>query len=185
MYFSVGDELQSSLADILGYEDLDLIGDLIAHREVIVNSAPEEEETHHNNHNQLPDDVILRLMTREQRDEALRQQDIEHKSKPLGPRLAGASVDYPHIYRAHETGNTLNAYGQKYSLPVGSTRQEFEVCILLISNFCIVILTGGYRNMKNSRYLRQKWGQSGGPKSWLRFRAWIQCAEIHSRDINR
>ena len=68
-------------------------------------------------------------MTREQRDEALRQQDMEHKSRPLGPKLAEPTENYPHIYRAHDAGNTLNAFGKKYSLPPGSKREEFEVRI--------------------------------------------------------
>ncbi|KAI5782700.1 Sec63 Brl domain-containing protein [Geopyxis carbonaria] len=111
--------VQSALADILGYEDLDLISELIIHRKEVISSL---------NHDQPAagggEDAIFRLMTREQREEALRQADLEHKSRPLGPKLADPTMDYPHIYRAYDAGNTLNAFGKKYALPMGSTDVE-------------------------------------------------------------
>ena len=120
------DELQSSLTDILGYEDLDLVGELILRRETIVRSASTESNQRSHGNAELADDIILRLMTKEQREEALRKQDLEHKSKPLGPKFAEPSLNYPHIYRSHDAGNTLSAAGKKYSLPVGSRQEENE-----------------------------------------------------------
>ena len=116
------DALQASLADILGYEDLDLVlsSELIQHRSEIVASAKTREEPRLGG----AEDAILRLMTKAQREEALRQADIEHKSRPLGPKLAGEEANYPHIYRAYDAGNTLNTFGKKYSLPVGSTEHH-------------------------------------------------------------
>ncbi|KAL7275807.1 putative steryl acetyl hydrolase mug81 [Rhizina undulata] len=116
------DELQSTLTDILGFEDFDLIGSLILHRATII-SSPSPESL------QDPqpgggEDALLRLMTKEQRDEAMRLADWEHKSKPLGPKLAEPSLNYPHVYRAHAAGDTLNAFGKRYALPLGSTRKE-------------------------------------------------------------
>ena len=67
------------------------------------------------------EDVIMRLMTREQREEALRLADLEHKARPLGPSLADKSENYPHIYRAYAAGNTMSSFGKKYTLPMGST----------------------------------------------------------------
>jgi len=120
------DELQSSLTDILGYEDLDLVGGLILHRETIVRSTLAESNQRSHGNAELGDDIIFRLMTKEQREEALRKQDLEHKSKPLGPKFAEPSLNYPHIYRSHDAGNTLSAAGKKYSLPVGSRQEEHE-----------------------------------------------------------
>ena len=120
------EELQSSLTDILGYEDLDLVGEFILHRKAIVRSAPIVSNQRSHGNAELGDDIILRLMTKEQREEALRIQDIEHKSKPLGPKFAEPSLNYPHIYRSHNAGNTLSAAGKKYSLPVGSRQEEHE-----------------------------------------------------------
>lgn len=33
---------------------------------------------------------------------------------------------YPHVYRDHEAGNTLSAFGTKYSLPAGTTRTQWD-----------------------------------------------------------
>lgn len=114
------DELQSSLTDILGYEDFDLVGDLISHRDSIVKSCESEKKFRVEKHDGLGNGTKLRLMTREQREEALRLQDLEHKSKPLGPKFAEPSRNYPHIYRSHQAGNTLSSSGKKYNLPEGS-----------------------------------------------------------------
>lgn len=120
------DDLQSTLADILGYEDLDLVSELILHRNEIVKSSRAVVAS-------VPpgggEDSLLRLLTREQREEALRQADLEHKSKPLGPKLVEPYMNYPHVYRAHAAGDTLSAFGRRYALPMGSKRddqKEFE-----------------------------------------------------------
>jgi antiviral helicase SLH1 len=114
---SSNDELQAPLADIVGYEDLDMVTQLIIHRSELVESAKVQEMNVMND-----DDGIIRgLMSKEEREEALRQLDREHKSRPLGPKLAEAADNYPHVYRAHKAGNMMSAFGKKYSLPVGST----------------------------------------------------------------
>ena len=113
------DELQATFADILGYDDLDFVGDLISHRREIVQAA----STHATYAPVEPgggEDALIRLMTREQRMEALQQADFEHKSKPLQAAV-DPEASYPHIYRAYAAGNTLSAFGKKYSLPMGST----------------------------------------------------------------
>lgn len=101
---------------MLGYDDFEFIMALISHRGEIVAATSQPEGG--------GEDALLRLMTREQREEALRAADLEHKSRPLGPKLADPTMNYPHVYRAHSAGNSLNAFGKKYSLPMGSTRNE-------------------------------------------------------------
>lgn len=113
--------LQGTLADILGYEDLDLVAELISHRQEIVSAAQSAAPAPGGG-----EDAIYRLMTREQREEALRQADIEHKSRPLGPSLKDPINNYPHIYRAHDAGNVLSAFGTKYALPLGSTDTDHK-----------------------------------------------------------
>jgi antiviral helicase SLH1 len=113
------DALQAALVDILGYEDLDLVSQIWMHRAEIVASARAADPQPGGAEN-----AIFRLMTKEQRDETLRLADLEHKSRPLGPKLADKSENYPHIYRAYNAGNTMSAFGKKYSLPVGSTEIE-------------------------------------------------------------
>ena len=155
--------MQSSLADILGYDDLDLVGDLILHRESIVKSPATDIKPAIKGAD-LGDDFILRLMTKEQREEALRVQDLEHKSRPLGPKFAEPTLNYPHIYRAHEAGNTLSAAGKKYSLPLGSQEKQYEVSLLanfpilrhVLMSFPVVEICRDYHTCHKS------WGQKTG-----------------------
>ncbi|KAF8470002.1 hypothetical protein BDZ91DRAFT_791997 [Kalaharituber pfeilii] len=41
-------------------------------------------------------------------------------------KRAEPSLNYPHTYRSHDAGNTLNAAGKKYSLPLGSKKKDYE-----------------------------------------------------------
>lgn len=118
---SAEEELQSTLTDIFGYDDLDLVIELISHRKEIASAAPPS----------ITKSVgsVGNLLTKHQREEALRQQDYEHKHASLGPNLHRDEPQYPHVYKAHSAGNTLDARGRKYALPMGSKRIEHEVCI--------------------------------------------------------
>jgi antiviral helicase SLH1 len=111
-------ELQMSLADIVGYDDLDFVIELIEHRKAIVSSASQASKP--------ANGVLGRLQTREEREEALRRRDFEHKTASLGPALNRDGPQYPHVYKAHSAGNHLGMGGKKYALPVGSERTEHE-----------------------------------------------------------
>jgi antiviral helicase SLH1 len=116
---SVEEELQSTLTDIIGFDDLDFVIELISHRKEIASASPFAA---------TPADPIMgRLQTKRQREEALRKRDYEHKHATLGPSLDRDGPQYPHVYKAHSAGNTLAAGGKKYSLPMGSERTEHEV----------------------------------------------------------
>jgi antiviral helicase SLH1 len=112
------EELQMMLAEIVGYGELDLVADLISHREDIKQSAhgPSQKS-----------DVIGRLQNKEQREEALRRLDWEHKHAALGPALDRKGPQYPHVYRTHEAGNKLSAYGKKYALPPDSIHKDDKI----------------------------------------------------------
>lgn len=129
---SVDEELQGTLADIIGYDDLDFIIDLISHRKEITAQSPfaATKDT----------GLLGKLQTKREREEALRQRDYEHKNATLGPSLNRDGPQYPHIYKAHSAGNTLDSRGKKYALPVGNERKEFEVCILLRLNALNVLM---------------------------------------------
>ncbi|MCJ1382493.1 hypothetical protein MMC17_005606 [Xylographa soralifera] len=111
-------ELQISLAEIVGYDDLDFVIELMANRKEILSST-----TKSVNRN---GDVLGRLQTKKEREEALRQRDFEHKTTTLGPALNRDGPQYPHIYKAHNAGNTLSVAGKPYGLPVGSERTEHQ-----------------------------------------------------------
>jgi antiviral helicase SLH1 len=108
---SSDDELQMTLADILGFDELELVSDVIKYRKKISSDT-----------SKLPSG----LLTKAERDARLRQQDREHKSAPLSEAQTRSGSEYPHVYKANDAGNTLSSQGKKYALPVGSERIERE-----------------------------------------------------------
>lgn len=116
---SVEEELQSTLTDVIGFDDLDFVIEIISHRKEIVTPGPFSTNQ---------DGVLGRLQTKRQREEALRRRDYEHKHAELGPALNRDEIQYPHVYKAHPTaGNTLDSRGRKYGVPVGTERKDHEV----------------------------------------------------------
>ncbi|KAI0175928.1 Sec63-domain-containing protein [Hypoxylon sp. FL1284] len=109
------DELQSSLADLVGFDDFDFIIQLLSQRHEITSSLA----------TQQVEKPSGRLLTKAERDEALRQKDFEHKNAALGPSMY-KEVQYPHVYRTYNAGNTLSHSGKKYGLPAGSERRQHE-----------------------------------------------------------
>ncbi|KLU86282.1 hypothetical protein MAPG_05298 [Magnaporthiopsis poae ATCC 64411] len=112
------EELQPPLTDLLGFDDLDFVIDLISNRDaVLAGNEPE------------PDGALMgpggsRLLNKAQREEALRRQDFKHKNATLA--AAGfKEPQYPHVYRAFNPGNSLSHAGKRYALPLGSERLEF------------------------------------------------------------
>lgn len=115
---SSDDELQMSLAEIVGFDDLDFVIDLIAHRkEILASTAPKGQA-------QTNGLFAGRLQTRAEREQALRQQDYEHKHAPLAPAQNREEPKYPHVYKTYDARNTLSLGGKKYGLPVGSKQIE-------------------------------------------------------------
>lgn len=107
-----------SLSDSVGYDDLELVIELIAHRQKIV-SGLESQPKQSNG-------LVSNLHTKQQRAQALQQQDYEHKHKALAPSSNREGPSYPHVYKTHSAGNTLAAGGRKYALPEGSKRTDHE-----------------------------------------------------------
>lgn len=107
-------ELQMALAEIVGFDDLDLVIELITHRNEILSGKPHCTET------QTDGLAGGRLQTRAEREQALWQRDFEHKNAPLLPAQTRSEPHYPHVFKAHASGNVLSATGKKYGLPVGS-----------------------------------------------------------------
>lgn len=120
------EELQSTLTDIVGYDDLDFVADLISQRQSMITSpfSPAQD-----------DGIFGKLQTKRQREEALRKRDYEHKHATLGPSLDRDGPQYPHVYKTHSAGNTLDSRGKKYALPMGSERTEREVIIYRLQIF--------------------------------------------------
>ncbi|KAI7281912.1 Sec63-domain-containing protein [Hortaea werneckii] len=106
---SSDEELQMTLADTLGFEELDLVSDIIASRKQLL-SQPAKQPSG--------------LLSKAERDARLRQADIDHKTASLAAAQNRGGEQYPHVYKAHDAGNTLSSHGKKYALPVGSERIE-------------------------------------------------------------
>ena len=109
---SSDDELQMTLADMLGFDELDVVSELIKSRSLLRAESSASR---------------FGILSKAEREERLRQADFDHKNAALGPAQNRSTAEYPHIYRSsQETGNTLSGQGKKYSLPVGSERLERE-----------------------------------------------------------
>lgn len=105
------DELQMTLADILGFEELDLVSEVLRHRKQLLSQSAQ---------------ATSGLLSKAEQEERLRQADREHKNAKLGSAQSRSNEQYPHVYRSHDAGNTLSLHGKKYMLPVGSERTEME-----------------------------------------------------------
>ncbi|OOF92952.1 hypothetical protein ASPCADRAFT_209610 [Aspergillus carbonarius ITEM 5010] len=108
------DELQMSLAEIVGFDDLDFVIDLIAHRLDIVASLHTGPEA------QTDGLMTGKLQTRAEREQALRQADYEHKHASLLPAQTRQEPHYPHVFKSYESRNVLAFGGKRYGLPMGS-----------------------------------------------------------------
>lgn len=113
------DELQSLLTDLVGFDDLDFVIELISNRDQIAVAMEQVEEQDAENQ------PMGRLLTKAERDANLRRQDLRHKTTALGPAMA-KEPQYPHVYKSFSAGNSLNHAGRKYALPVGSERLQFD-----------------------------------------------------------
>ncbi|KAL8728195.1 MAG: hypothetical protein Q9181_005432 [Wetmoreana brouardii] len=112
------EELQMTLADIVGYDDLDFVADLITRRhEIAITGLGRPEQSN---------GILGHLQTKEEKERSLRQQDFKHKTALLRPAQNMEGPHYPHVYKTHQAGNTLTASGRKYGLPIGSTRHQHE-----------------------------------------------------------
>ena len=111
------DELQMALADIVGYDDLDLVIDIISHRKAIL-TAPRSKPVTSNGVS------------------GPRQSERRHGEKPTGQPNGDAESlftpssrsepHYPHVYKTHSAGNLLAPGGRRYALPPGSERKEHK-----------------------------------------------------------
>ncbi|TGJ82474.1 hypothetical protein E0Z10_g6295 [Xylaria hypoxylon] len=108
-------EVQSLLTDLIGFDDLDFVIQVLSQKDEILSSLAASEIR----------GPTGRLLTKAERDEALRRQNHEHKSATLAPRMH-KEEEYPHVYKKHNAGNTLSHSGKKYGLPAGSERKQFE-----------------------------------------------------------
>ena len=117
-------EIQAELTDLVGFDDLDFIIETLARKDQVVAAAAAPRDD--------SEPTGRRLLTRAEREEALRRQDQEHKSTSLAPSYS-REPQYPHVYKSYSAGNTLSYTGKKYGLPPGSEtlqREKYEECFI-------------------------------------------------------
>ncbi|KAJ1331608.1 antiviral helicase SLH1 [Microdochium nivale] len=112
------DEVQMQLTDLVGFDDLDFVIEVLSRKDHVLASSSLSGAAE-------PMPIGQRLLTRSERDAALRQRDYEHKNATLATSTY-KEEQYPHVYKAHNAGNTLSTAGKKYALPAGSERKQFE-----------------------------------------------------------
>ncbi|KAK3943832.1 activating signal cointegrator 1 complex subunit 3 [Diplogelasinospora grovesii] len=117
------EELQGGLTDLVGFDDIDFVIELLAHRDEIVTSQQQQQRTGQDSQRMGVEGV--KLMNKRERDEALRRADLAHKSTPLAAARS-REEQYPHVYKSYSAGNTLSAAGSRYALPIGSERKEYD-----------------------------------------------------------
>ncbi|KAK0391137.1 hypothetical protein NLU13_0639 [Sarocladium strictum] len=110
------EELQNLLTDLVGYDDFDFIIDVLGHKSDILSDIAKQAAQEQSGR---------RLLSKAERDDALRRRDFEHKNAELAPSFT-RQVQYPHVYRSYAAGNTLSSTGKKYGLPDGHERRQFE-----------------------------------------------------------
>lgn len=113
------DELQSLLTDLVGFDDLDFVIELISHRAEIATAL---DQAASREPNQQP---TGRLLTKAEREENLRRQDFHHKNAALAPSTF-KEPQYPHVYRRYTAGNSISYTGKKYGLPPNSETLHFD-----------------------------------------------------------
>lgn len=112
------EEVQMQLTDLVGFDDLDFIIDILGQKDALLAGFASQAQQH-------AEPKGRRILTKTQREDALRRQDFEHKTASLAPSQT-REVHYPHVYKAYSAGNTLSYQGKKYALPAGTERSQFE-----------------------------------------------------------
>lgn len=102
------EELQEALVEIIGFDHLDFVIELVQHRNDFLTQ---------------PDGLMSEAEIEQKRIN--NRAAVAQKSMALG-QGRGPDPEFPHVFRAHDAGNTLSAFGTKYSLPSGTIRNNYN-----------------------------------------------------------
>lgn len=102
------EEVQSTLFDILGFDQFELISQIIQNKQTLVDY---EDEDH------------AQFMTPEQRVQMLVENQTKLKNQQLAPRQS--TNKYPHVFKKEDVSQFLAAVGKNIALPAGSTRTSY------------------------------------------------------------
>ena len=108
----VGEEqLQSSLFDILGFEEFELIGKIVQNKQVVIGEKQQDDI-----------DTEPKLLTAAERAQLLIDNHQKTKNQKLAPK--SLTQQYPNVFKNPDVGNMISVTGKKFSLPVGTTRES-------------------------------------------------------------
>lgn len=106
------EELQSSLFDILGFEEFDLISKIVQNKNLIKNPPVASDAP-----SSSTEDVTF--LTPEQRAQLIIDRAAKLKDQPLLPKLSNQK--YPHVFKKNDDFIP----GKKVALPQGTTRESY------------------------------------------------------------
>lgn len=109
------EELESSLFDILGFDEFDLISRIVQNKSGLLQNSSEN----------VDDLESSKLLTPEERVKRLLQNQEMTKNQPLESVTSGQK--YPHVYKKPDIGSILSITGKKFALPVGTTRDSYPL----------------------------------------------------------
>ena len=121
VYNNDSNALEKELMDFLGASNIELISFLIQNQSTI-KSIPLEETMF----------MIQDVANPNKRltQEGIRNQVLENAARAKNPKLDAAQkiIKYAHVYRKYEsnTSSALSIGGQKFALPVGTTRMTYQ-----------------------------------------------------------
>lgn len=105
------EDLQSSLFDILGFEEFDLISKVVQHKDELAESESASQKEQ------------FKLMTAADRAQMVAENIEKGKNQKLLPR--SHNQQYPHVFKNHEISNVVAITGKSVSLPSGTTTEMF------------------------------------------------------------
>ncbi|SMN22397.1 similar to Saccharomyces cerevisiae YGR271W SLH1 Putative RNA helicase related to Ski2p, involved in translation inhibition of non-poly(A) mRNAs [Maudiozyma saulgeensis] len=121
VYNNGSNALEKELLDFLGASNIELISFLIQNQSTI-KSIPLEETLFMIQDATNPNKRLTQ--------EGIRNQVLENAARAKNPKLDAAQkiIKYPHVYRKYEsnTSSALSIGGQKFALPVGTTRMTYQ-----------------------------------------------------------
>lgn len=102
--------LQSNLFDLLGFENIELISEILVNKDVIL---LKQEEQFNKEINPETEDV---------------RKKYKVTFDPNSKKRIGIdpSKEYPHVYQKYAAGNILSISGDTYTLPVGTVREQLN-----------------------------------------------------------
>lgn len=99
------EELQSSLFDILGFDEFDLISKIIQNKRAFATRES------------------LGLMSPEERAQQVIDNHQRAKNQTLLPK--STHQKYPNVFKNPDVGNIISITGKKFALPQGTTRDSY------------------------------------------------------------